>query len=38
MAFRWPYSKAHVEASRLEYHWRHHADELHDALAAEGWA
>ena len=33
-----PYSQAHAESSRLEYHCRHHPDELHDALAAEGWA
>ena len=33
-----PYSKAHAESSRIEYHCRHHPDELHDALAAEGWA
>jgi hypothetical protein len=33
-----PYSKAHVESSRLEYRCRHHPDELHDALAEEGWA
>ena len=33
-----PYSRAHAESSRLEYHCRHHPDELHDALAAEGWA
>ncbi len=33
-----PYSKAHNESSRLEFHCRHHPDELHDALAAEGWA
>jgi hypothetical protein len=33
-----PYSKAHAESSHLEYHCRHHADELHDALTAEGWA
>jgi hypothetical protein len=38
MADGWPYSKAHAESSRLEYHCRHHPDELHDALAAEGWA
>ncbi len=38
MAAGWPYSKAHVESSRLEYRCRHHPDELHDALAAEGWA
>jgi hypothetical protein len=33
-----PYSKAHEESSHLEFHCRHHPDELHDALAAEGWA
>jgi hypothetical protein len=33
-----PYSKAHAESSRLEFRCRHHPDELHDALAAEGWA
>ena len=38
MAKGWPYSKAHAESSRLEYRCRHHPDELHDALAAEGWA
>lgn len=38
MAKGWPYSKAHAESSRLEYHYRHHTDELHDALVAEGWA
>jgi hypothetical protein len=32
------YDKAHAESSRLESHCRHHPDELHDALAAEGWA
>ncbi|HVN72830.1 MAG TPA: hypothetical protein VMU10_12510 [Desulfomonilia bacterium] len=32
------YSKAHEESSKLEYHCRHHPDELHDALAEEGWA
>jgi hypothetical protein len=32
------YSTAHNESSRLEYHCRHHPDELHDALAVEGWA
>jgi hypothetical protein len=31
------YSKAHEESSRLEYRCRHHPDELHDVLAAEGW-
>jgi hypothetical protein len=38
MASGLPYSQAHAESSRLEYHCRHHPDELHDALAAEGWA
>lgn len=38
MAKSWPYSKAHAESSRLEYHYRHHPDELHDALVAAGWA
>jgi hypothetical protein len=37
MAEGWPYSKAHLESSRLEFRYRHHPDELHDALAAEGW-
>lgn len=38
MSSGWPYSKSHAESSRLEYHCRHHPDELHDALVAEGWA
>jgi len=38
MASGWPYQKAHAESSHLEYRCRHHPDELHDALAAEGWA
>ena len=38
MATGWAYSKAHAESSRVEYRCRHHPDELHDALAAEGWA
>ena len=33
-----PYSQAHAESSRIEFRCRHHPDELHDALAAEGWA
>ena len=33
----WTYNKAHAESSKMEYHCRHHPDELHDALAAEGW-
>ena len=38
MAKGMPYFKAHDDSSRLEYHCRHHSDELHDALAKEGWA
>jgi hypothetical protein len=38
MAKGLPYSKAHAESSRLEYFCRHHPDELHDKLIAEGWA
>ncbi len=38
MSTGWPYSKAHAESSRIEYRCRQHPDELHDALAAEGWA
>ena len=38
MAQGLPYSKAHAESSRIEYRCRHHPDELHDRLAAEGWA
>ena len=38
MAGGLPYSKAHEESSRLEYRCRHYPDELHDALAEEGWA
>jgi hypothetical protein len=38
MAGGWPYSKAHAESSRIEYRCRHYPDELHDALAKEGWA
>ena len=38
MAKGMTYSEAHAESSRLEYHCRHHPDELHDALAEEGWA
>jgi len=38
MAQGWPYSRAHAESSKLELHCRKRPDELHDALAAEGWA
>jgi len=37
MATGVPYSQAHAESSRRELHCRRHPDELHDALAAEGW-
>jgi hypothetical protein len=37
MAKGWTYSKAHEDSSRIEYHNRHHPNELHLALAAEGW-
>jgi len=33
----WTYSKAHEDSSKIEYHYRHHPNELHDALANEGW-
>jgi hypothetical protein len=32
-----PYSKAHMESSKIELQCRHNPDELHDALAEEGW-
>ena len=38
MAKSWTYEKAHEESSKLEYHTRHHPDELHDALTTEGWS
>ena len=38
MSNGWPYNKAHDESSHLEYRCRHHPDELHDALIAEGWS
>ena len=38
MSTGWPYGRAHAESSRIEFRCRHHPDELHDALAAEGWA
>ncbi len=37
MAKGWTYTKAHEDSSKIEYHNRHHPNELHDALAAEGW-
>jgi len=38
MAKGMSYNKAHNESSHLEFQNRHHPDELHDALAMEGWA
>jgi len=32
-----PYNQAHAASSHLEFRCRHHPDELHDALASEGW-
>lgn len=32
-----PYSKAHIDSSKIEYRCRQNPDELHDALAEEGW-
>ena len=37
MAKGWDYDRAHEDSSKLEYHCRHHPNELHDALAKEGW-
>jgi hypothetical protein len=37
MAGGWSYNKAHAESSRLEYRCRHHPEQLHEALGAEGW-
>jgi hypothetical protein len=31
------YNQAHEESSNMEYRCRHHPDELHEALAKEGW-
>jgi hypothetical protein len=33
----WTYTKAHEDSSKIEYHCRHHPNELHDALSQEGW-
>lgn len=38
MTTGWTYDKAHEESSKLEYRYRHHPDELHEALTAEGWS
>jgi hypothetical protein len=37
MAKGWTYSKAHEDASKIEYNYRHHPNELHLALSEEGW-
>jgi hypothetical protein len=37
MAKGWTYTKAHEDSSKIEYHNRHHPNELHLALANEGW-
>ena len=37
MARGWDYDHAHEDSSKLEYHCRHNPDELHSALAKEGW-
>lgn len=34
----WDYDRAHEDSSKLEYHCRQHPEELHNALAKEGWA
>jgi hypothetical protein len=33
----WDYTKAHKAASKIEMRYRKHPDELHPALAEEGW-
>jgi hypothetical protein len=37
MAKGWNYEKAHEDSSKIEYYCRHHPNELHMALAKEGW-
>jgi hypothetical protein len=37
MAKGWSYDNAHEDSSKLEYYHRHHPNELHLALANEGW-
>ena len=37
MAKGWDYDRAHEDSSKLEYHCRHHPEEIHQALANEGW-
>jgi hypothetical protein len=31
------YDRAHADSSKIEHHCRHHPNELHEALAKEGW-
>ncbi len=37
MAQGWDYDRAHADSSKIEHHCRHHPNELHEALAKEGW-
>jgi hypothetical protein len=37
MANGWFYNESHTESSHIEYRCRHHPEELHEALATEGW-
>jgi hypothetical protein len=37
MAKGWDYDHAHEDSSKIEYHFRHHPNELHIALTKEGW-
>ncbi len=37
MSQGWDYDRAHDDSSKIEYDCRHHPEELHMALAKEGW-
>ncbi len=37
MSRGWDYDRAHEDSSKIEYHCRHNPNELHAALAKEGW-
>jgi hypothetical protein len=37
MAKGWDYDRAHEDSSKIEYHCRHHPNELHMMLVNEGW-
>lgn len=37
MSQGWDYDRAHADSSKIEYHCRHNSNELHAALAKEGW-